>query len=119
MLHHNLDSVPTAQTSPQLFGQIYRAVLAAGAAEGNHQTLEAAALILTHAGIHQRKDAGQKLVHAFLLIQIIDHRRVLARERAEALFAARIGKAATIENKSAAMPSLILGPAAVKRKAEN
>src|SRR5712671_4449291 len=58
-------------------------------------------------------------MYALLLIQILDHRGVLARERAEALFAAGVGKAATIENKSPAVPSLILGPAAMKGKAEN
>src|SRR5260370_1535438 len=58
-------------------------------------------------------------MYALLLIQILDHRGVLARERAETLFATGVGKAAAIEHKSPAMPGLILGPAPMKGKAEN
>ena len=50
---------------------------------------------------------GQKLVHAFLLVEIFDHRRVFAGERAEPLFAAGIGQAAGIEDESAAVARFI------------
>jgi len=56
--------------------------------------LEAALLIVADARVHQREDAGEKLVHAFLLNEIVDHRSVLAGESLEALFAAGIGEAA-------------------------
>ena len=98
----------------QLLRQINGAMLPAGAAERHHQVLKAAPLILAHAGVHQRQDTGQKLVHALLLIQIVDDRSVFAGEGLEALFAAGIGQAAAIENKSAAIPGLILRPAAMK-----
>src|ERR1019366_2598405 len=70
-------------------------------------------------GIHQRQDAGQKLMHAFLLIQIVNHGRVAAGEQLEALFAARVRKAAAIENESAAVSRFVFGPAAVKGETEN
>ena len=76
--------------------------------------LEAAALICAHAGVHQRYGAGKKLVHAFLLIEIVDDRRVFAGEGFEALFASGIGEAAAIENESAAISGLVLGQASVK-----
>src|SRR5437870_12162466 len=119
MPHHYLHPIPTAQTLCQLLRQIYRAMLPAGATERHHQVLEAATLILAHAGIHERYCACEKLMHALLLIQIIDHSCDFARERLDALFTAGIGKVAAIENESPAMPSLIFRPAPVKRKTEN
>ena len=92
-----------AQMFRQLLGQIDRAMLAARAAKRHHQVLEPAALIVAHAGVHQRQHTGKELVHALLLVEIVDHRRVFAGERFEALFAPGIGKAARVENKSAAV----------------
>src|SRR6266571_3300559 len=54
MPYRHLQPVPAAQTLRQLFRQIDRAMLAAGAAERHHQILEAAALVIAHAGVHQR-----------------------------------------------------------------
>ena len=51
---------------------------------------------------------GQKLVHAFLLIEIFDHRSIFAGQWFEALFAAGIRQAAPVENKSAAIAGFIL-----------
>src|SRR6266849_222836 len=102
-----IHAVPAAQMLCQLFREIYRAMLAAGAAKRHHQILEAAMLIIAHAGIHQRDRAGEKLVHAVLLIEKIYHRRVFARERLEALFASGIRKAAAVKNKSAPMAGLV------------
>jgi len=68
-----------AQAFCQLFREIDGAVLAAGAAERDHQILEAALLISADAGIHERQDAGEKLMHALLLLEIFDHRGVFAR----------------------------------------
>src|SRR5713226_4032379 len=50
---HNFQAVSVAQTFCQLFRQVDRAVLASGAAEGDHEILEAALLVSAHAGIHQ------------------------------------------------------------------
>src|SRR6266478_1633097 len=94
-------------------------MLPAGASEGHHQVLEAALPVTAHAGIHQRHHAGEKLVYAFLLIQIIDYRRVFSGQRLEALFAAGIREAAAVKNKSAAVPALVPRQTAVKRETEN
>src|SRR5713226_7405953 len=114
MPHHHIHPVPAAQTFRQLLRQIYRAMLATGAAERHHQALEAATLIIAHTGIHQRYDAGEKLLYALLLIQIINHRHIFARESLEALFASGIRKAAAVENESAPMPGLVFRRAPVK-----
>src|SRR5208283_765676 len=114
MPNHHLHPIPAAQTFRQLFRQIYRAVLPAGSTERYHQTLEAAPLISAHAGIHQRHDAREELMYAFLLIEIIDYRRVFACESSEVLFPSGIRDATGIENKSATMPRLIIGQPTVK-----
>src|SRR6266850_2940548 len=94
-------------------------MLAAGAAERNHQIFEAALLIAVDARIHQRQDAGEELMHAFLLIEIVDDRGVFAGESLEALFASRIREAAAIENEPAAISGLIFRQVLVKGKTEN
>ena len=58
-------------------------------------------------------------MHAFLLIEVVDHRRISARERLEALFASGVRQTAAIKNKSAAVPTVVLRQAAMKRKTEN
>src|SRR6267142_4851126 len=94
-------------------------MLAAGAAERNHQIFEAALLIVVDARIHQRQDASEKLMHAFLLIEIVDHRRVFAGESLEAHLASRIREAAAIENEPAAISRFIFREVLVKGKTEN
>src|SRR5213592_63468 len=89
-------------------------MLAAGTAERNHQIFKAALLIVADAGIHKRKDAGEKLMHALLLIEIVDDRSVFTGESLEARFAARIGQAAAIKNEAATVAAFVLGQAAVK-----
>src|SRR6202521_58328 len=119
MADGDFHAVPVAQAFGQLLGEEDGAVLAAGATERDHQILEAALLIVADAGVHQREDAGQKLVHAFLLNEIVDHRSVLAGESLEALFAAGIGEAASVEDESAAVAALVFWQAVVKGKTEN
>src|SRR5713101_3022233 len=114
MAHDDVHPFPAAQAFGQLLRKIDRAMLTAGAAEGHHQVLEAALLIIVHAGIHQRDDAREKLVNAFLLVQIVDDRSVFARQGLEAIFAPGIRKAADIENESPAVPGIILRQAPVK-----
>src|SRR5579884_3917492 len=87
------------------------------ATETHHQILKGATLVLVHAGLHQRRNTGEELMHGLLLIQIIDNRRIFARERFEAFFPPRIRQAAGIEDESAAMPTLVLRQSPVKRKA--
>src|SRR5882762_5977417 len=94
-------------------------MLAAGAAERNHQIFEAALLIVVDARVHQRQDTSEKLMDAFLLIEIVDHRGVFAGESLEALFASRIREAPAIENEPAAISRLIFRQVMVKGKAEN
>src|SRR6266403_5062062 len=94
-------------------------MLAAGAAKRNHHVFEAALLIAVDARIHQRQDAGEKLMHAFLLIEIVDHRGVFAGKSLEALFASRIREAAAIENEPAAISRFIFRRILVKGKTEN
>src|SRR3982075_296841 len=94
-------------------------MLAAGAAERHHQTLEAPPLVVFHAGVHQRHHAGEELVNVLLLIKVIDHRGILAGESLEALFAPGIGQTPAIEDESAAISAVILGYLPVKRETEN
>src|SRR6266404_4999331 len=94
-------------------------MLAAGAVECNHQIFAAALLIAADARIHQRQDAGEKLMHAFLLIEIVDHRGVFAGEGLETLFASRIREAPAIENEPAAISRFIFREVLVKGKTEN
>src|SRR6516164_10369348 len=112
----HLDASAVAQVSGQLLGQEYRTVLPAGAAERHHQILEAALLIVADAGVDQREHAGQELVYALLLIQVVDHRRILAGQLLEALFAPRIGEAAAVKNETAPVPCFVLGQPAVEGK---
>src|SRR5208337_4104523 len=116
MAHDNFHSVFgfAAQMFRQLLRQIDRAMLTAGAPERHHQVLEAAAPISAHTRVHQRHDTGEKLLHALLLVEIVDDGCVFAGESLEALFASGIGEAAAIEDESAAIASLVLRQAPVK-----
>src|SRR4029077_20226684 len=117
MLQDNLNSDPSAQALRDSLRQIQRPSLPACASKRNHQILKPTLLIVVHACIHQRHDAGQKLMHALLLVEVVDHRCVSALEQLEALFAPGIWQAAPIEDDPAAVPALILRQAAMKRKA--
>src|SRR3989441_5023956 len=119
MADRHFHAVPGAQTLRQLLREIDGAMLAAGAAKGDHQIFEAALLITADAGVHQRQDTREKLVHAFLLIEIVDDRGVFASQSFEALFASWIGEAAAIEDESAAVSGLVCWQAAMKGKTEN
>ncbi len=77
MPDNDFDAIDAAQMLSQPIRQIDRAVLAAGAAEGNHQVREAALPIVGDAGIDKRDSLGKKLVHAFLPVEIVDDRCVL------------------------------------------
>src|SRR5208283_4130512 len=92
---------------------------ASGASEGHHQILEAALLIIADAGINQRKHSRKELVHAFMLVEVFDHRRVFAGDRFEALFAAGIRQTAAIKHEASAIARFILRLAAMKGKAED
>src|SRR5439155_7454379 len=107
MPHYHLHPAPAAQMFRQPLRQIHGAMLPTGAAERYHQVLEAAALIIADARIHQRDHAGEELMRALLLVEILDHRRVFSGQAFETLFASRIGNAAGIEDEAAAVPGLI------------
>ena len=119
MEHHDFHSVALVKMFCQLLRKIDRAVLPTRAAERNHQILEAALLIGAHAAINQRHHAGKILMHALLLVEVIDYRRVFSGESFEAFFPPGIGQAAAIENKAAAISTFIFRKAAVKREAED
>src|ERR1017187_901148 len=100
MPHQHFHPVPTAQMFCQLLRQIYRAMLAACATKRRHQALEAATLIVAHAGIHQRRGASEELMHALLLIEKIGHGLVFASKSSKALFASGVGQTPGIENEA-------------------
>src|ERR1019366_8977305 len=114
MTYHHLHSIFSAQMFRQLLRQIDRSVLAAGTTERSHQVLEPAVLIRADACVHQRHDAGEKLMHALLPIEIVDYQLVFAGEGLEAFFAPGIRETAAIENESAAISGLVLRQAPVK-----
>ena len=119
MANGDFQPIAAAQAFRQLFGEENGAMLAAGAAERDHQIFEATLLIVADARIHQRQDASEKLMHAFLLIEVVDHRGIFTRKCLKALFASGIREAAAIENESAAVAAFVLGQALVKRETEN
>src|ERR1035437_706732 len=114
MADGDFHSAAGAQMTGQLLGKIHGAVLATGASKRDHQTFETAALITAYARIHQRLHVGQILVHAGLLIEIVDYGRVLAGQRTKLFFAPGIEKTARIEDISAAVTGLIGGNVAVE-----
>ena len=116
MAQHHVNAIAAAHVICQLLGQIDRAMLAARAAERHRQVLESALLVIADAGIDQREHAGEVLAHALMLVQVIRDRRVLAGERLEVLFASRIGQAARIEDKSAAMTGVVLAACRDEKK---
>src|SRR6202140_2465020 len=106
MPQYDLDAVPFLQPFRNLFGQVHRAMLPARASERNHEVLESPSLIIAHTGTHQRHHAGQKLVHALLLVEIVDHRRVHPSKHLESLLPTGVRQTAPIKNKSPAIPPL-------------
>src|SRR5271166_4979266 len=91
-----------------MLGEIDGAMLPAGAAERNHEVLEPAIPIVANAGVHQGRGVGEKLMDALVLIQVVNHRRVLAAECLEAFFPSGIGNGSAVEDKSAAVSSFVL-----------
>src|SRR5271163_1079107 len=119
MTHHHFHFVLFAQVLRQLFRQVDGAVLTAGAAERHHQVLEASPLIPAHAFIYQRHGATEKLMHALLLVEVVDYRRVFAGQGFEAFFSSGIREAAAIEDEATTVSRIVLRQASVKRKTEN
>ncbi len=103
MPHHHLHPVRGSQMPGQLFSQENRPVLASRTTERDHQVFKVAALIALDACVHQRHDVREELVDAVLLVEILDHGRVLAGQVPEAFLAPGIGKAARVEYESAAV----------------
>src|SRR5690242_68868 len=92
-------------------------MLAAGATKRDHEVFEAARLVVCDAGVDERIDRCQELMHSFLLIEIFDDGRVATGELLENFFAAGIGKAAAIEDESAAVAAFVPGQFAMEGKA--
>ncbi len=74
----NGKAVAGAEAFGELFGEEDGPVLAAGAAERDHEAFEAAGLVVGDARVDERVNAGEELVNAFLLIEIFDYGRVAA-----------------------------------------
>src|SRR5215831_11351582 len=119
MLDDYFHTFSAPQALRQLLGKIDRTVLTARAAKRHGQARKPLALVGVYAGFDQRRHARQKFVDALLLIQILDHLRILARESFESVFAARIRNGARIENEPAAVSGLIFRYALAVGKAEN
>src|SRR4029077_14408959 len=100
-------------------GERSGAVLAAGAAEGDHQIFETALLVAGDAGLDESERVGEILVHAFLLVQVIDDRGVFARQLLEALFPAGVWQAAGVENESPAVAGVVFWRIVVEGKTED
>src|SRR6202142_1624251 len=94
-------------------------MLAAGTAERDGKASEAATLICFYAGIHEREHAGEILMRTFLLIEILDPRRVFARKCFEFFLASWIGNASRVENESTAVAGFVFGYALPIGKAAN
>ena len=84
-------------------------MLAAGAAEGNHEVLESSLAIGGDGGVDEGEHSSQELVDGFLLAEVVDDGSILAGERPELLLAAGVGEAAGIEDKAAAIAGGIGG----------
>src|SRR5882762_7205307 len=66
------EAIARAKAFGELFGKKDGAVLAAGAAERDHEAFEAAGLVVGDARVDERVNAGEELVNAFLLTEIVD-----------------------------------------------
>src|SRR5215470_17533640 len=113
MLHHHLHAIPTKMVC-ELLGQIHRAVLSAGAAEGNHQAFESAPLIVGHCGIHQRSHIGEKTMNTSLPLQILNDGSILSGELFETLFTSGIRQSSGVKDKSATVSGIVPWLALVK-----
>src|SRR5438270_10789422 len=102
MAHDHFHPVAIAQMFRQFFGEVDGTMLASCTPERDHPGLEAPALISAQARVHQRNSAGQKLMHALLPAEIVNHRGVFAGERLETFIAPRIAKTPCVENEAAA-----------------
>ena len=111
------EAVAAAESLGELFGEEDGTMLAAGATKRDHEVFEAARLVVCDAGVDERIDRCQELMHSFLLIEIFDDGRVATGELLENFFAAGIGKAAAIEDESAAVAAFVPGQFAMEGKA--
>ena len=102
-----------------LLGKIDGTVLATRAAKRNHEVFEAAALVAFDTFVDEGEGARKKAVNAFLPVEIIRDLGVFAGEGAKLFFAARIGEAAAIEDKPAAISGIIGRHLAMKAEAED
>src|ERR1700678_3947156 len=119
MPQHYVEVISFAQPFRQLLSQIERAMLASSTTERHHQALKPAPLIFIHASIHKRHHACQKLMDALLLIQVLDHRSVPSGECFESFLPPRVWQATAVEDKTAAMPAIVFGHAAMERETYN
>src|SRR5262245_39994535 len=107
VMQDDFHSLFFAQVASQLLRQKYRAMLPAGTSKRNRQALESAALVVGDTRFDQRHYVLEVLVHALLLIEVVNHGRIFAGEGLEPLFSPRIGEAADVEDESTAMAGLV------------
>src|SRR5262245_16119262 len=108
MLEDDFNSGSGAEMLRKLFGEVHRTMLSARAAERHHQVLEAAVLVPADACVHKSHDVSKKLVHCFVLDEVVDDRRVFSSESFKSLFAAGIRQPSRIEHEAAAVSAFIL-----------
>src|SRR5262249_46355708 len=106
--HNHIHTRLAAEMVSELFREIHRPVLSAGAAKRHHQIFEAAALVGTDTRIHKRRNVCEELMCCLLLKEVLDDRRVLPGQVPVTLFPPRIRYVAAIEHKAAAVPGLVL-----------
>jgi hypothetical protein len=106
--------IAAAEAFGELFGEKDGAMLAAGAAEGDHQAFETAGLIIGDACVNERVNGCKELVNVLLLVEIFDYGSVLAGKFFESFFTAGIRKASAVENEAAAIAAFVFGQFAVK-----
>src|SRR3989338_5778388 len=81
----------------EFFGEIDRAVLPAGAAEGNCKITAAIRDVTRQPAFHEIADIAKHVLHGRGVFQKFDYRRVVPGKRAQRRIVVRIGQAAHIE----------------------
>ena len=96
----------------QPLGAVDRAVLAAGAAEGDDEVGEVARLVVLDGLVDQREDVAEEVAHGGLALEERDHGIVAARQLRVLLEPAGVGQRPAVEHVAAAV-SLLVGRHAV------
>ena len=119
MAQNNFNSVARTQVSAELFSQEDRPVLPSSATERDHQVGETATLVSGDRRINQRLGSREVLMHALLLIKVVNHWIVFPGKHFEAFFATWVGKTPRVEYISTAVTTVVGGHLMVEGEAED